>query len=818
MHDNAATTGLKGREKAGVGCGEMARLIAEKDWSQTPLGPVSGWSESLKRTVAFVLASGFPMGIRWGPELVAIYNDAYAPLIGEKHPAALGSSLRAVYPEIYEQLEPLNQAILRGERDSFYAKNHHWKLRRFGGRLEDAYFTISYSPIPDPEAPRGIGGVLIITDETTAAVHREQYLQRLSENLEQQVAEQIRERDRLWQVSEDLLGVSNFDGYFPSVNPAWTTLLGWSAEEIQRMHISELRHPDDAAASDAQRERLARGVPTVRMENRFRHKDGSWRWIYWTLTADRGLIYVIGRHITAEKEADAKLRDRESQIHMLVSAVTDYAIFKLDPEGMVVTWNVGAQRIKGYREDEIVGQHFSAFYTPEDQQADKPAKALATARKEGRFEAEGWRMRKDGTRFWASVVLDAIYDEWGKVTGFAKITRDVTERRENQLALQRTQEQLAQAQKMDALGQLTGGIAHDFNNVLMVVSGYTQYLKGRLSEAKDKRAVEAIEVATERAENLTRRLLTFARRRPLEPKTVNLAECLDSFRDVLSASVSRNIGIDIQMPDGLWPVTIDVNEFEVAIINLLVNARDAMPGGGVIHVRGRNKEIQRHEEGSNLRGDFVIVEVQDTGVGIPPEIMSKVFDPFFTTKDTDKGTGLGLSQVYGFARQGGGAVSIASKVGEGTTVSLYLPRARWSATDASAGANKADLPAGDEKILLVEDNPDVRSIVSAMLEQLGYRIVAADSADQAMDIVAKHRDIALVLSDIVMPGTFDGMAMARRLREDHTHLPVLLTTGYAKAVSEPVVEFPLLRKPYRLPELAHAVRNVLDGRAVTTPR
>jgi PAS domain S-box-containing protein len=485
---------------------------------------------------------------------------------------------------------------------------------------------------------------------------------------------------------------------------------------------------------------------------------------------------------------------------------------------MVVTWNVGAQRIKGYRENEIVGKHFSAFYTPEDQRDGVPVRALAMARKEGRYEAEGWRVRKDGTRFWASVVIDAIQDEKGALTGFAKITRDITERRESQLALQRTQEQLAQAQKMDALGQLTGGIAHDFNNVLMVVSGYTQYLKGRLSDPKDKRAVDAIEVAAARAENLTRRLLTFARRRPLEPKTVNLGECLDSFRDVLAASVSRNIGIDIQLQDGLWPVTIDVNEFEVAIINLLVNARDAMPAGGVIRVGGRNKKIQRHEEGPNLRGDFVVVEVQDTGIGIPPEIMPKVFDPFFTTKDTDKGTGLGLSQVYGFTRQAGGAVSIASKVGEGTTVSLYLPRAQWSAMDASTGENTADLPAGNEKILLVEDNADVQSIVVTMLEQLGYRIVTADTADQAMDILSKRQDIALVLSDIVMPGCFDGIAMARRLRQDYKHLPVLLTTGYAKAVSEPFVEFPLLRKPYRLPELAHAVRNALDQGANTNPR
>jgi PAS domain S-box-containing protein len=790
----------------------MSRLIAEKDWSKTPLGPAEAWSDSLKQSVVFMLASGFPMGIRWGPELVAIYNDAYAPLLGEKHPAALGSPLRSVYPEIFDRLGPLNQSILRGERENFFAKNHHWKLRRYGGVLEDAYFTISYSPIPDPTAPNGIGGIIIITDETTADVYREQRLQRLSERLEEQVAEQIRERDRIWQVSEDLLGVSNFEGYFPNINPAWTRLLGWSAEEIARMHVSELRHPDDSAASEAQRRRLAEGVPTVRMENRFRHRDGSWRWIYWTLTAERGLIYVIGRHITAEKMAAEKLRDRESQIRMLVNAVTDYALYKLTPDGIVSSWNVGAQRIKGYREDEIVGQHFSRFYTPEDRDDGKPARALEKAETEGRFEAEGWRVRKDGTRFWASVVIDPIYDKSGTLTGFAKITRDISERRETQLELQRTQEQLAQAQKMDALGQLTGGIAHDFNNVLMVVSGYTQFLKRRLTDAKDKRAVEAIEVAAERAENLTRQLLTFARRQPLDPKSVNLVECLDGFRDVLAASVARNVSVDINFPEGLWPVTIDVNEFEVAIINLMVNARDAMPGGGVIRISGRNAPLRGFRQAPQLNGDFVVLDVQDNGIGIPPEILSKVFDPFFTTKEPDKGTGLGLSQVYGFAHQSGGTVTIASTVGAGTTVTFYLPRSPQGVEGSAAQQKNAELPGGDELILLVEDNPDVREIAAAMLEQLGYATVTASTADQALEILAARDDVDLVLSDIVMPGRFDGMALARRLREERGEIPILLTTGYAKAVSEPFAEFPLLRKPYQLAALAQAVRAAIDGR------
>ena len=650
--------------------GEMVRLVAEKDWSQTPLGPYDTWSNSLKVCVQFVLASPYPMAVRWGTELISIYNDAYASLLGDKHPYAFGSSLREVYPEIIDVLGPLNYSILVGERKSFFAKNHHWKLKRRGEKLEDAYFTISYSPIADPTAANGIGGILVITDETTDEFDQAQKLRQLTENLEQQVNQQIRERDRIWQVSEDLLGVSNFDGYFLSVNPAWTTVLGWSEAEIKRMHVDLLRHPDDAAASVAQRKRLASGVPTVRMENRFRHKDGTWRWFYWTLTVERQLIYVIGRHITADKEAAERLRESEGQLRILVDAVSDYALFKLTPSGIVSSWNVGARRIKGYRDDEIIGQHFSIFYTPEDRQLGKADYALSQATKEGRYESEGWRVRKDGTKFWASVIIDTIYDETGALAGFAKITRDITERRQAQLDIQRTQEQLAQAQKMDALGQLTGGIAHDFNNTLMVVGGYTQYLKNRLTNAKDKRALEAIEISATRAEHLTRQLLTFARRQPLSVKTVDLAQCLENFRNVLATSVSQNVSVDIKFPEGLWPVTIDVNEFEVAILNLLINSRDAMPNGGVVFISGRNSVWSEHEESAIPAGDYVIVDVRDNGIGISSEIIKKVFDPFFTTKDVGKGTGLGLSQVYAFAQQAGGVVKISSEVGSGTTVTL----------------------------------------------------------------------------------------------------------------------------------------------------
>ena len=789
----------------------MERLVAEKDWSSTALGPIENWPEPLKHCVQVIMASGFPMAVRWGPEMHMIYNDGYAAILADKHPSALGRPTREVWPEIFDDLAPLNRSILRGERNGFFAKDRPWRVRRRGSVPEDVYFTMSYSPIFDPEADKGIGGVLIIAIETTAEVDRAQRLRELNERLEQEVTERTAERDRIWQVSEDLLGVSNFEGYFPSVNPAWTKTLGWSAAEIHRMHVSELRHPEDAPAAEVERRRLAEGVPTVRMENRFRHKDGSWRWIYWTLTVEEGKIYVIGRNVTAQKRAISRLLESEQQFSMLVNAVTDYALYRLTPEGIISSWNSGAQRAKGYTADEIIGQHFSRFYTPEDQRAGIPAMALRRAAEEGRFETEAWRVRKDGTRFWANVVIDAIHDG-GELVGFVKITRDITERREAQNALQRTQEQLAQAQKMEALGQLTGGIAHDFNNMLMVVGGYTQFLKSRLTDGKDRRAVEAIEGAAARAENLTRQLLTFSRRQPLNTSTVNIAECLESFRDVLTATATGNIRLDINVSTRLWPIEVDVNELEVAIINLLVNARDATQPGGTIRISGRNTYVQKYEEPVPIEGDFVVIDVEDSGAGIPPDILPKIFDPFFSTKEASKGTGLGLSQVHGFAQQAGGAVAVSSKIGAGTTVSIYLPRAR-STVSVSSADDDSEMQPGRELVLVVEDNTDVQAITANMLEQLGYRTVAAANADQAINILESGQPIDLVLSDIVMPGTLDGLGLARRLKKQFPGMPILLTTGYAKAVVEPFSEFPVLRKPYQMPTLARALREAIDKSA-----
>src|SRR5260370_6680215 len=404
------------------------------------------------------------------------------------------------------------------------------------------------------------------------------------------------------------------------------------------------------------------------MENRFGNKDGSWGWLAWTMTVANGAIYLIGRNVTAEKLAAEALRESERQFRLFSEAATDHALIRLDARGVVSGWNAGAQRIEGYAEPEIVGHHFSRFYTVADRAAGAPERALAAAATSGTYEHDGWRVRKNGSLFFAAVVIDAIRDEEGKLIGFANIMRHVTERHGAQAKLQRAQERLAQSQKMEALGQLTGGIAHDFNNMLMVVSGNAQILKSRLSELKHLRPVEAIELAAARGENLTRQLLAFSRRQALNPIIISLRQRLAEFRDLLASSAAGDITLVIDIPRNIWPVAVDIHELELALINLVVNARDAMPGGGTTTITAKNVRLQSEDTLDGLCGEFVALTVTDTGCWIEPDILPKLFEPLFTTKHLDNGTGLGLSQVYGLTHQSGGTVTIPGHLRTGTSV------------------------------------------------------------------------------------------------------------------------------------------------------
>jgi PAS domain S-box-containing protein len=499
--------------------------------------------------------------------------------------------------------------------------------------------------------------------------------------------------------------------------------------------------------------------------------------------------------ILKKQSQQRDLFESERSFRLLVEGVADYALYMLDPTGIITSWNIGGQRIKGYSSKEILGQHFSRFYTETDRANGKPARALRIAREQGRYEEEGWRVRKDGTFFWASVIIDPIRED-GRLVGFAKITRDITERREAQLKLEEMQKHLAEAQKLDALGQLTGGVAHDFNNILMIISGSLHFLKKNAgTDPKMQRAVSAIETATRRGAALTSQLLTFARRQSVNPQVIDLSDRIDAIREVLGTGAGSSVQLAFDLDRPIWPVTVDVSELETALVNLVVNARDAMPAGGTITVTASNAITNADQ------GDFVAISVEDTGQGIAPDVLDKIFDPFFTTKPVGKGTGLGLSQVHGFAHQAGGTVKVESELGRGTKVTILLPRDEIAPSADKTGIAEVG---GSGTVLLVEDNPDVASVSASLLEQLGYTVRRVPDADAALRDVELN-NVDLVFSDIVMPGKMDGLTLARRLREMRPELPILLATGYSDAAAGVRGDFPILRKPYEIHHLSQAI-------------
>ncbi len=604
-------------------------------------------------------------------------------------------------------------------------------------------------------------------------------------------------------------------GIITNWNAGAERMKGYRPDEIIGQHFSRFYGKEDRAAGLP-----ARVLETAEREGRYEaeawriRKDGSRFWASVTLDAIRDEsgellgFAKITRDITERRAAQEALRESERQLRLLVRGVTDYALYMLDPNGVVTSWNAGGERLKGYTADEIVGQHFSRFYTEHERSAGLPARALHIAAAEGRFEAEGWRVRKDGSLFWANVIVDPIFDDDGSLVGFAKITRDITERREAQLALQAAQAQRAQTQKMEALGQLTGGVAHDFNNLLMIVSGHVHTLKKLVADdPKGVRAAEAIELAARRGESLTRQLLSFSRRQMLTPTVVaGVGERLEAVRPLIASSIGAQVRLAALVPPELWPVRVDLAEFEFALINLALNARDAMPEGGMITVSAENAALQPADTRLGLKGDFVAITVADTGSGIPADILPRVFDPFFTTKPPAKGTGLGLSQVHGFVHQSGGTLGIESELGKGTRVTLYLPRAQ-----AGTEVRAAEAPAGADiggTVLLVEDNPDVAEASAVLLEQLGYEVHRAGDAETALREV-DERELDLVVSDIVMAGAMDGLGLARAIRQRHPTLPVLLVTGYSNAVASAETEFTVLRKPYELADLGRAAAKLV---------
>jgi len=616
-------------------------------------------------------------------------------------------------------------------------------------------------------------------------------------------------------------------GIVATWNAGARRLQGYEASEIIGQHFSKLYTHEDRAVDVPQ---LA--LETAAREGRFQregwqlHKDGSRMWAHVVIDAIRdpaGEILgfaKIARDLQERKSGEEVLRQSDRQFRLLVQGVTDYAIFMLDPDGCVASWNVGAQRIKGYLPHEIIGEHFSRFYTEEDRQADEPAKALAMAATAGRYEKVGWRVRKDGTRFLANVVVDAIRDDDGTLIGYAKITRDVTEQRETQRALEEAREALFQAQKMEAIGQLTGGIAHDFNNLLHVIGGNLQLLSRDIfGNQRAEQRVQNAMAGVARGAKLASQLLAFGRRQPLLPKVVNVGRLVRDMDELLRRSLGETIEVETIVSGGLWNTLVDPVNVENALLNLALNGRDAMSGQGRLTIEVGNAFLDDSYARAHAEvtpGQYVMLAVTDTGSGIPPEILEKVFEPFFTTKPEGKGTGLGLSMVYGFIKQSGGHIKIYSELGQGTTIKLYLPRSTAN-EDAIVPADDGKIVGGNETILVAEDDEEVREVVVAMLNDLGYRVLRAKDAESALVIIESGVPVDLLFTDIVMPGKLKSTELARQARQRLPNLEVVFTSGYTENAIvhsgrlDENVE--LISKPYTREALARKLRHALANAA-----
>jgi PAS domain S-box-containing protein len=606
------------------------------------------------------------------------------------------------------------------------------------------------------------------------------------------------------------------DGYVSSWNPGAQRFKGYEAAEIIGQHFSKFYTEDDREAGLP-----ARALATAAREGRFENegwrvrKDGTTFRVHVIIDPIRdpsGALVgfaKITRDLTERKKSEDALATSEQQFRMLVEGVTDYAIYMLDRDGRVSNWNTGAQRIKGYKPEEIVGSHFSRFYTPEDVANGDPAKGLAIAAHEGRFEKEGWRLRKDGTRFWAHVVIDAIRSPSGELLGFAKITRDITERRDNQIALERAREALFQSQKMEAIGQLTGGVAHDFNNLLMAVLGSLELLRKRLPA--DERTLMLLNNAFEGAKRgvaLTQRMLAFARRQELTLTAVSLWSLVEGMTSLLERSVGQAIVLENRIPRALPAVKADVNQLENALLNLAVNARDAMPAGGTLTMSARAVEIADGAATKLIPGAYICLTLTDTGEGMDQATLNRAMEPFFTTKGVGKGTGLGLSMIHGMAEQIGGQLILASGPGKGTSAELWLPVATGAtAAGVIAPAIASTAPGPALSILVVDDDRLVLVNTAAMLEELGHQVFEATSGKQALEILHAGQKVNMVITDHAMP-QMTGSQLADTIRAEQPDLPILLVSGYAELPAGAGLRLPRLTKPFSLEDLGAAVQRL----------
>ena len=736
------------------------------------------------------------------PDVACSMDDFYAGLHPDDYAATAAAFASALDPEQRATYDVEYRTI--GKEDRVV----RWVAAR-GRGIFDA----------DGRCVRAIGTAIDITDKRAT----EARLRTLSADLERQVAERTLALGRTWQLSPYLMGVLNADGIFEASNPACQSVLGWSETELGQKSWRELVHPDDLASSeDNWINTVGLGLPVINVENRYRAKSGAWRWLSWVAIPESGKVYFTARDITEQKEQAKALARREAERDLLWRNSQDLLIIA-NTEGVFQDVSAAVTRLLGWRPDEIIGHSAFDFIHPEDVTSTLEAHTKATR---GDLPPFVNRFRhKDGSYRWFSWVAAP-----GGGLVFAT-ARHITLEREQAKALAEAQEALRQAQKIEAIGQLTGGIAHDFNNMLQGITGGIMLARMRLPpDAPVMKFLDLAITAANRAAALTSRLLAFGRRQPLDAKLVNLDDLVGNLQDLLQRTVGPEIQVSIHLQDGCWPVRCDPNQLESALLNLAINARDAMPNGGSVLIETEHVALNPADtaawEGAEP-GDYVRVCVADTGCGMPPDVLEHAFEPFFTTKPDGQGTGLGLSQLYGFIRQSQGVVRLESQVGKGTSVHLYLPRSSSDEPEIPApsgdqeAAHTATEHGGAATVLLVEDEGTVRAAAAEALRQAGFTVIEAKDGHDGLNILRqvfdrkKGQRLDLLVADIGLPGGLNGRQLADAARSIAADLPILLITGYAGGALHGHGQLErgmaLLVKPFELSALTERVRRLLKA-------
>jgi PAS domain S-box-containing protein len=816
-----------------AGGGEMGALTRAHDWSASPLGEPATWPQSLRTVVRIVLNTNHPMFIWWGPELIQFYNDAYRQTMGpERHPGALGQRGRDCWAEIWPIIGPQIEQVMSGGGATWH-ENQLVPVTRHG-RLEQVYWTYGFSPIDEDD---GIGGVLVVCRDVTNDVVAAAALR----DREAELA-RVQQIGRIGGLEVDLR-----TGFRNRRSPEYLLIHGLPPDAANETHEEWVQrsHPEDREAAEQKfRDAVAGDVGEYTIQYRIiRPSDGETRWIFVKSTIERdetgAAIRLVGAHsdVTEQVVAEQALRQSEERFRKLADQLADLnatlaqrveektrerdriwnvsqdLLLVSDRDGVWRTVNPAWTRTLGWSEAELLNRTAEWLEHPDDGgTAGKQFKELGERETTVRFES---RFRhKDGSYRWLS--WTGVSD---KNHNYA-VARDVTAEKAAAERLKATEEALLQSQKMEAVGQLTGGIAHDFNNLLTGIVGSLDLLQTRLNQGRTDnvaRYINAAMTSANRAAALTHRLLAFARRQPLIPKSVDANALVVSLEDLLRRTIGETIDLEITAADDLWGTLCDPNQLESALLNLAINARDAMPDGGRLVIATANARLDSTAANTPAlsSGEYICIAVTDTGVGMSAEVAARAFDPFFTTKPIGQGTGLGLSMIYGFARQSNGHVTIDSRIGQGTSVRLYLPRHHGDIdTGVASAVRAAEHAATGETVLVVEDEPVVRGVILEMLGEQGYRTLQAVDGPSGLKILRSGARIDLLVTDVGLPG-MNGRQLADQARETRPDLKILFITGYAESVAiangflQPGME--MITKPFDLDNLSRRIRGMVSG-------